>query len=167
MDLQPTLTGATVILRPIEPEDLEPMFLAASDPLIWEQHPASDRYQRDVFERFFQDALEWGSSFAILDKQSGEIIGSSRFRVMEDHPEALEIGWTFLTRTYWGGKTNPEVKQMMIEHAFKAYGKVIFTIGANNWRSRRAVEKIGGQFEPEWFPPEVTDKVVYSISRSQ
>lgn len=47
-DFQPTLTGETVVVRPLRAVDWPEMFKAASDPLIWELHPASDRYTRPV-----------------------------------------------------------------------------------------------------------------------
>jgi len=58
IDLQPTLKGELIDLRPLRPGDFEDLFSAANDPLIWEQHPESDRYQRDVFQKFFDGALE-------------------------------------------------------------------------------------------------------------
>jgi N-acetyltransferase len=44
-DLQPTLVGETILIRPLRSEDWAEMFAAASDPLIWEVHPAKDRYK--------------------------------------------------------------------------------------------------------------------------
>ncbi len=120
------------------------MFKAASDPLIWELHPAKDRYTESVFRSFFETALASKMGFAFLERASGAIIGSSRYH---DYNEALgevEIGWTFLTRAHWGGRTNFEIKRLMIDHAFTFADTVIFWVGETNWRSQRAMEKIGG-----------------------
>ena len=95
-ELQPILSGNLVELRPLKPDDWNEMFAVASDPLIWEQHPASDRYQEPVFREFFQGALECGGGFAILDKQSGQIIGSTRYFGYDENKSEIEIGWTFL-----------------------------------------------------------------------
>jgi RimJ/RimL family protein N-acetyltransferase len=57
-DLQPTLTGTLLELRPLRLDDFDALFAAASDPLIWEQHPESDRYERTVFQRYFDGAIE-------------------------------------------------------------------------------------------------------------
>jgi len=57
-DFQPTLKGRLLELRPLRSDDWPGLFAAASDPLIWEQHPERDRYQERVFRRFFNAALE-------------------------------------------------------------------------------------------------------------
>jgi len=136
-DLQPTLIGEHVIVRPVEPADWEEMFAVAADPKIWEQHPESDRYEEAVFRKYFDGALASGSAFSFIDKASGQLIGSSRYWGHDPDASEIEIGWTFLAR-------NAEFKQLMLEHAFKFVETVVFWIGADNARSRRATEKIGG-----------------------
>lgn len=145
LDLQPLLTGELLHLRPLRPDDWDELFAVASDPLIWEQHPASDRYQEPVFRQFFTDALASGGAFAALDRETNRIIGSSRYFWFGDAKDKLEIGWTFLARKYWGGRYNGELKHLMIQHAFTAVDRVVFIVGLNNQRSRRALEKIGAQ----------------------
>jgi RimJ/RimL family protein N-acetyltransferase len=113
-------------------------------PLIWEGHPERDRYQEPLFRQFFESALEGGSAFAILDKESGRIIGSSRYFGHDPILSEIEIGWTFLARPYWGGAYNRAVKRLMLEHAFSIVDTVVFWVGKDNVRSRRAMEKIGG-----------------------
>ena len=58
-DLQPTLTGPTVIVRPIAAADWNELFAAASDPEIWKVHPRSDRYTEPEFRIFFDSAVEF------------------------------------------------------------------------------------------------------------
>jgi len=142
-DLQPNLTGELVELRPIKPDDWDELFAVASDPLIWEQHPESDRYKEDVFRAYFQGALECGGAFVIIDKKSGRIVGSTRFFGYSPENSEIEIGWTFLARNYWGGRYNREIKDLMLDHAFQFVENVIFIIGENNIRSQKATEKIG------------------------
>ena len=143
-DLQPHLAGDLLELRPLRPEDWEGLFLVASDPVIWEQHPAYDRYQEAVFREFFQGALESGGAFVAIDRSTHEIIGSSRYFAYDPEKREIEIGWTFLARSYWGGKYNAEMKRLMLAHAFQFVDSVVFVVGATNFRSQRAVEKIGG-----------------------
>ena len=142
-DLQPNLKGELIELRPLTSEDWDDLFSVASDPLIWEQHPESDRYKEDVFKVFFREALESRGAFVIIDK-SGRIIGSTRFYGYDPEKSEIEIGWTFLARKYWGGRYNRELKQLMLDHAFKFVENVIFYVGENNIRSQKATEKIGG-----------------------
>src|SRR5262249_32618339 len=103
-ELQPTLTGELLELRPLQPEDWKDLFGVASDPLIWEQHPASDRYKEHVFRTFFQEALDCGGAFAVFDRGTPQIIGSTRFFGYDAGRSEIEIGWTFLARDYWGGR---------------------------------------------------------------
>jgi N-acetyltransferase len=142
-NLQPHLKGDLVELRPLKSEDWDHLFSVASDPLIWEQHPESDRYKEDVFRIFFKDALESPGAFVVIDAQTREIIGSTRFHGYDPKKSEIEIGWTFLARKYWGGRYNREMKEMMLAHAFKFVENVVFFVGENNIRSQRATEKIG------------------------
>ncbi|MDR3615117.1 MAG: GNAT family N-acetyltransferase [Candidatus Obscuribacterales bacterium] len=132
-----------LLLRPLTVDDFDAMYKVASDPLIWEQHPNSDRYKRDVFEKFFSDALASGGAFIAIDRKNDQVIGSSRFFGLDEKNSEIEIGWTFLSRSHWGGPTNAEMKRLMLEHAFKYVKNVVFMIGPSNLRSRKAVEKIG------------------------
>ena len=142
-DLQPHLKGKLIELRPIAPEDWNDLFAVASDPLIWEQHPESDRYKEDVFKVFFKDALESGGAFVVIDTKNKRIIGSTRFHGYDPEKSEVEIGWTFLARKYWGGRYNREMKQLMLGHAFQFVENVVFYVGENNIRSQKATEKIG------------------------
>jgi RimJ/RimL family protein N-acetyltransferase len=142
-DLQPVLKGNLLELRPLRPEDFEALYAVASDPLIWEQHPARDRYQEEVFRAFFDDALKSGGALIAIDLKDGRVIGSSRFHGYDPQKSEIEIGWTFLSRSHWGGRYNQEMKKLMLRHAFQFVRSVIFVIGPQNFRSQKAVEKIG------------------------
>jgi len=143
-DLQPHLTGDLLELRPLRAEDFPDLYAVAADPLIWEQHPNSDRYKPDVFAAFFRDALASGGALLATDRADGRVIGSSRFHGYDAAKSEIEIGWTFLARSHWGGVYNGEMKRLMLAHAFRFVERVIFTVATNNMRSRRAVERIGG-----------------------
>jgi len=142
-DLQPHLTGELIELRPLAPEDWDDLFAVASDPLIWEQHPESDRYKENVFKVFFREALECGGAFVVIDGQTQHIIGSTRFYGYDPDKSEIEIGWTFLARKYWGGGYNAEMKRLLLNHAFKFVESVVFFVGETNFRSQKAMEKIG------------------------
>ncbi|HUJ95472.1 MAG TPA: GNAT family N-acetyltransferase [Terriglobales bacterium] len=142
-DFQPTLQGALVELRPLRPDDEQPLFAVASDPLIWEQHPASDRYKPEVFSALFRESLASGGALVAIDRKDGRIIGSSRFHSYNEAASEVEIGWTFLARSNWGGQYNREMKQLMLRHAFRFVKRVVFLVGLENMRSQKAVEKLG------------------------
>jgi RimJ/RimL family protein N-acetyltransferase len=142
-DLQPILKGELLELRPLRAEDFHDLYAVAADPLIWEQHPVKDRYKEDVFRSFFREALESGGTLIARDAKDSRVIGSSRFHGYSEEKSEIEIGWTFLARSYWGGVYNSEMKQLMLRHAFRFVNRVIFLVGPENIRSQRAVEKIG------------------------
>ena len=142
-ELQPTLTGKLIEVRPLKLEDFDDLFRAASDPLIWELHPDRERYTEAGFRRYFDGGIASGSAFAVVERKTGRIIGSSRYHDVT--PEQVEIGFTFLERAFWGGEYNRELKKLMIDHAFRFVERVVLVVGEDNLRSRRAVEKIGGK----------------------
>jgi len=146
-ELQPTLKGDLIEVRPLRPDDFDALFAAAGDPLIWAQHPEPDRHQREVFQRFFDGALASGGAFAVLDRRTGRVIGSSRYWNLKPAEREVEIGWTFLERAFWGGVYNRELKSLMIDHALRFVDRVLFIAGENNLRSQRALEKIGARRE--------------------
>jgi N-acetyltransferase len=143
-DFQPTLSDGLLTLRPVQADDWEALFAVAADPLIWALHPASDRYTEPVFRRFFDEGLASGGMIAVVDPASGAIIGSSRFDEYAPERSEVEIGWSFLARSHWGGRYNRAVKRMMLRHAFRFVESARFRVGENNVRSRAAMTKIGG-----------------------
>lgn len=148
-DRQPTLTGDLVHLRPLRESDYPALFAVASDPEIWSLYPAHDRWREPVFRRFFDDAIAGGGAFAIIDRASGDMIGSTRYGPHEPGRDRIEIGWTFLARSHWGGPANRELKRLMLAHILPQVPTVIFTVGEHNLRSRRALEKIGATLTDE------------------
>lgn len=161
-ELQPTLHGELVELRPLLLSDWDALYDVASDPQLWEQHPERNRYQVDVFRQFFHGALISRSALVASDAMTGRIIGSSRYHGYDPVAREIEIGWSFLARSHWGGRYNGEMKKLMLEHAFTFVDRVIFSVGAQNLRSRRAVERIGGELL-EAHPAAAPDTVVFGI----
>lgn len=171
MDRQPTLEGERLLLRPLRPDDWDALYAAASDPLVWEVHPAHDRWQEPVFRAFFDDALAQGGALAVVDKATGKVIGSSRF---QNYGAAgggtVEIGWTFLARAYWGSGINAEMKRLMLAHALGSVERAVFRVGEHNGRSRAAMEKIGGRLTDRiditQLPAGPAVHVIYEIDRA-
>ena len=170
MDRQPVLEGERLLLRPLRADDWEALFAVASDPEIWAIHPQHDRWQEPVFRAYFADALKQGGALVVIDRATGFIIGSSR---MQAHDSAdggsVEIGWTFLARSHWGGSFNREMKRLMLGHALKFVERVDFRVGEGNLRSCGAMEKIGGRLSDR---SDIVDTasgpvvhVVYEITR--
>ena len=153
LDRQPTLIGDLVTLRPLQQSDFDGLYAIASDPLVWEQHPAKERTQRPVFRQWMADAMASHGALVAVD-HDGRIIGTSRFEHYDQAASEVEIGWTFLARSHWGGAYNGEMKRLMLAHAFAVVETVVFRVHSNNLRSQRAVEKLGAiraatQIDPE------------------
>jgi len=168
-DLQPHLIGDLLELRPLLAVDWEGLFAAAADPMIWKLHPSHDRYKEDVFREYFLEALASKGALVAVDRKTQKIIGSSRYFWHGPEPSELEIGWTFLARSHWGGNYNGEMKRLMLDYAFTFVDHVIFRVGTTNLRSRRAIEKIGGVLtdrrERITLHGNIVEHVVYQINK--
>ena len=169
-DLQPHLKSEFIELRPLTPKDWDDLFAVASDRLIWEQHPEWDRYKEEVFKVFFREALKSGGAFVVIEKKSQQIIGSTRFYGYDPEKSEIEIGWTFLARKYWGGRYNAEMKRLLLNHAFQFVESVVFFVGEKNFRSQKAMEKVGaikiGLVERQYGNHPPARNVKYVIKKS-
>lgn len=170
MDRQPVLDGERLLLRPLTADDWGALYAVASDRELWAKHPAHDRWQEPVFRAFFDEALASAGALAIVDKAGG-VVGSSRFGEPGGKlPDAIEIGWSFLSRAYWGKGYNAEFKRLMLVHALAHYPRVVFQVGADNVISRRAMANIGGVLVPGLNPVferggVMVEHVVFEITR--
>ena len=163
------LAGTHVTLRPLMADDWDALFTIAADPLLWEQHPAKDRWQEPVFRAFFDEAMASRGAFATIERASGALIGTTRFANHDPAAREIEIGWSFVARRCWGGAYNREAKRLMIDHAFSFVDTVVFVIGEGNGRSRAAIERVGARLRPGTVPRDPAAgpgrNVVYEIRR--
>lgn len=169
-DLQPTLTDDLVIIRPLTTEDRELLYALASDPLIWEQHQQKNRWTKTVFNEFFEGSIQSNGALVILDPLTNQLIGSTRFNPIEGTQNAIEIGWSFLDRNYWGGQYNRAIKSLLINYAFQFVDQIVFYINQDNIRSQKSVQKLGA-FRLDEFPhqhPDMsrTETHVYIIDKT-
>jgi RimJ/RimL family protein N-acetyltransferase len=167
--LQPTLKNEQFILVPLTADDFELLYEVASDPKIWEQHPNKDRYKKDVFQTFFEGAIQSKGAFKIIDKASNQVIGSTRFYEYDEANRSIFIGYTFYGTAYWGRRINAQVKQMMLDYIFQFADTVHFHIGAENIRSQIAIQRHGaekiGEQEVEYFGEAPKLNFVYEIRK--
>ncbi|KQR72807.1 GNAT family N-acetyltransferase [Pedobacter sp. Leaf176] len=142
-DLQPVLENDLIRIIPLKEADFEKLYAVASDPLVWEQHPNKDRYKREVFENFFKGAIESNGAFIVYDKATDKVVGSSRYYELNNDNNSVAIGYTFIGRDFWGIGHNSALKKLMLDYAFQFVDKIILHIGATNFRSQKATEKLG------------------------
>jgi len=165
-DLRPFLKGELVDLSPLQPEHFPALYAVAADPLIWEQHPNPDRCREEVFRLFFREAVDSGGALIVFDVKTGQVIGSSRFHGHDEDRSEVEIGWTFLARSHWGGIYNREIKMLMLRHAFRFVRTTVFLVGPRNLRSQRALEKIGAVRAGSRTDARGVESYVYQITAS-
>ncbi|MFM8741917.1 MAG: GNAT family N-acetyltransferase [Cytophagales bacterium] len=172
MNLQPThLRDKLIRLVPLHAQHFEALFAAASDPLIWEQHPTKDRYKREVFQQFFDSAIAGKAAFLVLELDTNKVIGSSRYYDYNGKQKSVAIGYTFLTRHYWGGRYNHSLKKLMMDYAFESVDAIIFHIGECNLRSQVATQRLGAQklnhVEEIRNGQQLVRNLVYQLTKSQ
>jgi RimJ/RimL family protein N-acetyltransferase len=170
-NVQPNhLQNQHIKLVPLQQIDFNELYSVASDPLIWEQHPNKLRYQKPVFQNYFEGALQSNGAFFIREAQTNEPIGSTRFYDYDEKDNSVLIGYTFIARKFWGKGYNKALKKLMIEYAFEFVDKVYFHIGAFNYRSQKAIEKIGAikvdEFEVEYYGEDSKLNYIYQIKLS-
>jgi len=170
-ELQPVLHNELIRVEPLQAGDFESLYAVACDPLIWEQHPAKDRFKREVFAAYFKSGIESGGALRVFDNTNGELIGSSRFYDLDEAQSKISVGYTFIARSRWARNFNRALKQLMLNHAFKFVNRVTFQVGRDNWRSRKAMEKLGGVYIGEeivaYVPGEqANSNVIYKIDSS-
>ena len=167
--IQPTLENDIVSLVPLEKHDFEELFEVASDPKVWEQHPNKERYQREVFQNFFTGALESKGAFLIIDNETEEVLGSTRFYDFNEENKSILIGYTFYGTKSWGKNINASVKKLMLDYIFQFVDTVIFHVGKNNTRSQKAMSKLGaenvGEEEVAYFGEDSKTNVVFQIKK--
>jgi RimJ/RimL family protein N-acetyltransferase len=148
---QTPLETPNLFLRATQSEDLKPLFAIGSDPEVWSLHSETDRYTEEKFSAYFESGLrnELGA-YTLIYKSTGEVVGFTRYYDYDSVAATVKIGYTFLSKVLWGKGINQELKKVMIDHAFEGgCNQVIFEVFERNFRSQRAVLKLGAlEIEP-------------------
>lgn len=167
--VQPVLENEEFQLIPLQQGDFESLYKVASEPEVWEQHPNKDRYKKEVFENFFRGAMESKGAFKIVEKATGDVLGSSRYYDFDEKDNHIFIGYTFYGTKSWGKGINPQVKKLMLDYIFQFVDKVHFHVGKENFRSQKAMEKLGGkkiaEEEVAYFAEPTRTNFVYEIKK--
>jgi len=167
--VQPVLENEEFQLIPLQQGDFESLYKVASEPEVWEQHPNKDRYKKEVFENFFRGAMESKGAFKIIEKATGDVLGSSRYYDFDEKDNHIFIGYTFYGTKSWGKGINPQVKKLMLDYIFQFVNKVHFHVGKENFRSQKAMEKLGGkkiaEEEVAYFAEPTRTNFVYEIKK--
>ena len=169
-NIQPNnLKSELIFLRPLQEIDFDKLFEIASDPLLWEQHPNKNRYKKEEFGTFFKGAMLSKGAFIVKDSATNETIGCSRYYDYNDDENTILIGYTFIGRKYWGKGYNGSLKKVMLNYISQYVSSVYFHIGNQNFRSQKAIEKIGaqkvGEQEVEYYGESPKMNYIYKINK--
>lgn len=147
------LQGTNINLVPLEEKHLEELYTAAADKELWALIP-TDCSERDTFYKTYEFAISERTAgnqypFVIIHKDTNKIIGSTRLFEIYPADKKLEIGWTWITKDHWGTTINLECKLLLLTYCFETLktNRVQLKTKDTNFRSRKAIEKIGGIFE--------------------
>jgi RimJ/RimL family protein N-acetyltransferase len=166
---QKPLENEVAFLIPLVESDFDRLYSVASDPLIWEQHPNKNRYKKDEFGIYFRGAIESNGAYLIMDKNSNEVAGCTRFYDFNPSESLILIGYTFFARHYWGSGMNTQVKKTMLDYIFNFVNTVHFHIGACNKRSQIAIERLGaikiGEIDMAYYGEANAVNFVYKIDK--
>ncbi|UVM29351.1 GNAT family N-acetyltransferase [Pseudomonas sp. B21-021] len=151
--MQTTLQGQGIILRPLQYTDADALLHAAADGELWNLTvtvvPSATTV--DAYLKKPLDGREAGTvmPFVIVLKETGEVIGSTRFWKIDPLNRKLEIGSSWISARFQKTFVNTEAKYLMLRHAFEVLDcvRVQFTTDENNQKSRNAILRLSAQQE--------------------
>lgn len=148
-----TLQGQRIVLRPLQYSDADALVRAAADGELWDL-TVTVVPSASTVDSYLKKALDGRDAgtvlpFAITLKDSGEVIGSTRFWKIDPLNRKLEIGSSWISASWQKSFVNTEAKYLMLRHAFEELDcvRVQFTTDENNQKSRQAILRLGAQQE--------------------
>ncbi|MGV1048437.1 MAG: GNAT family N-acetyltransferase [Solirubrobacterales bacterium] len=152
-NLAPRLEGEVVVLEPLRDAHAEELWEAAQAPEIW-AWLADLGADRELFDEWMRLALEATAEgregvFAVRERRTGTVVGSTRFAAVRPADRVVEVGWTWFNPSVWRSGVNVETKLLLLGHAFETLGciRVELKTDARNERSRGAMAALPAQFE--------------------
>tara|TARA_R110001583_G_scaffold38455_1_gene124279 strand:+ start:9078 stop:9662 length:585 start_codon:yes stop_codon:yes gene_type:complete len=149
-----TLATDKVTLRPLTIEDVDAFYQAGAFPELWQWSLPNQCISKAQCTAWLIDSEEMVAQgqqvvFAIIDNQSGALVGSTRYCAINRADRSLEIGFTFITPRYQRTYINTHAKYCLLTHAFESLNaiRVQFKTHENNQSSRQAISRIGASFE--------------------
>ncbi|AOI63438.1 GCN5 family acetyltransferase [Burkholderia territorii] len=150
---QPTLVGERIMLRPLDASDRHALLDAAADGRLWNLKVTVVPGE-DTVDAYIDAALQGRAAgtvmpFAIVDRASGRVIGSTRFWKIDRNNRKLEIGHTWLSESAQRTHANTEAKWLLLSYAFDTLHcvRVQFTTDELNEKSRAAILRLGAKQE--------------------
>ncbi|MDQ8739098.1 GNAT family protein [Paenibacillus sp. LHD-38] len=170
-----SILGRYIKLLPLELEHTQELHNAGNFPEIW-TYVARRADTLENTEKLIKDALtarDRGTEFplVIIDQNTDQIVGSTRFLNISLQNRSLQIGSTWLSPHVWRTHVNTECKYLLLRYCFETLGtvRVEFMTDSRNDRSQKAIERIGAIKEgilrnhrilPDGY---IRDSVIYSV----
>ena len=151
------------LIRPALSSDFASLYAVGKNPVIWAQHSEKHRGDLEEFQRFFDQGMDQGWGFyVVVSQQTQEIVGSTRFYEFNLQNRSVAIGYTFFDPSLWGSGVNSAVKKAQLDHAFQQVDQVLFYVYDQNFRSQKAMTKLGA------LPVGVRgDRMIFGLTRAQ
>lgn len=147
------LEGRTVRLEPLREAHAKDLLTVAAGPEIWEWM-SKDLSRTAELDRWIEwaqmeEKMRVAYPFVVIDKHQGRAVGSTRYMDIQEDDHGVEIGWTWYDPRVWGTHINPEVKLLLLRHAFEGWGawRVQFKTDDRNTHSQAAIRKLGAHYE--------------------
>jgi RimJ/RimL family protein N-acetyltransferase len=147
------LEGRHVRLEPLREDHLAGLAAVGLDEELWRWIPAPVRTVEEM-AAYIATALREQTQglslpFALVERQTGRPIGSSRYGNIDRTNHRVEIGWTWVAREWQRTSVNTEAKYLLLKHAFETLGcmRVELKTDSLNERSRAAILRIGAREE--------------------
>ncbi len=152
--LQTALSKDSVTLEPLAERHFDGILASVRDRSIWEYMGFADLSDERAVRMWFDAALEepakeTGAPFAIIDGNSGAVLGSTSLYEIHLRHKRCELGRTWLIPPARRSGVNTRSKLLLLTHAFEAMGmqRVQLKASAGNRVSRAAIESLGARFE--------------------
>ncbi|MEC0321591.1 GNAT family N-acetyltransferase [Bacillus subtilis] len=140
------LTGELIRVVPMDKSHIQGLYEAAKDENIWAHLPKTITTLHDM-EAFVEEALQTKESgtefpFVIIHRETGKIVGTTRFLYMSSASRSLEIGWTWFHPPVWGTSVNTECKYLLLQYCYEQLNTIRVQF-ERNIRSQKAIERLG------------------------
>lgn len=149
IDFKTSIHSKQLYLRPMQLRDYEEMLPLCADTEMW-YYFTTDLSNKETLKAWIENAVDEiacqkSLAFTIVDRASGNIIGTTRIGNISDFHRRLEIGWTWIAKAYQGTGANGHVKEILIDYLFRETEvlRIEFKTDVLNIPARKAMEKIG------------------------
>jgi N-acetyltransferase len=173
------LSDNKITLLPITPEHIQDMKMLSSNADIWTWY-TEDLTDPEALAAWMNKRLEETEkgnqmTYSVILNETNQVIGSSSYGHIDWAEKGIEIGWTWLGAEFIGAGVNKHMKFLMLQHAFESMDieRLELRTDETNVRSRKAIEKIGAQYDGTLRNHRRTqggrrrDTVIYSILKSE